>query len=228
MKKLHYLGILLLMASASYTALGQSRLMNEMTITPPVYQNTLYNSLNELLQNTLQYPEKSLNFEHQGTEVVRFAISSSGTIENISIINSVSREIDDEVIQVLNSTKGNWKPGTVDGKERTMVKEISLVYALNSIDDLLNTANYYMQKGNKQLIKRDNPEKALKYYEMACSLLPNDPSVLLLKGCCLDQLGLAEDAKINQERISFLVENDRTTSFPESEIFLFADYQTIK
>jgi TonB family protein len=189
MKKLHYLGILMLIASVSYTTHAQNQMMNEITITPPMLNSANSDDLTELLQTALEYPVNSRNRGLQGTEVIRFSVSTTGTIEDITVINSVSKEIDREVIRAIQTTSGKWEPGTIDQDPLKMNREVSLLFALYSPDDMLITARKNIRKGNKLMYSRNKPERALRYYNMAYALFPNEKSVMLPRNCCLKRLG---------------------------------------
>lgn len=201
MKKLYFLGVLLLIVSAPYLANAQIQSLNEMSISPPSFQNEEFNNLSTLLQNSLDYPIASINNGLQGKEVIRFSVSSFGTIEDITVINSVSEEIDREVISVILETSGKWKPGSINGQQTKMTKEIALSYVLYSYDDMLKAANNYMQKGNKLMFLKHNPKKAIKYFNQAYTLFPYEPNVLFVRGICLQKLERLDDANEVWDRL---------------------------
>ena len=126
----------------------------------------------------------------QGTEVVCFTVSRFGTIEDIRVINSVSKEVDREVISALRETCGKWNPGTINGQITSMSKEIALPFVLVSYEDMVRTADACMKKANRLMYSENKPEKALKYYNMAYRLLPNESSVVSGRELCLQELGM--------------------------------------
>lgn len=209
MKKIHYLGILLLIASASYTTQGQVQMMNEISITPPTLNNADSDDLTEILQTSLEYPVNSLNRGLQGTEVIQFAISTTGKIEDITVINSVSEEIDKEVILAIQQTSGKWKPGTIDQEPSKMTRELSLLFAIYSLDDMLVTARTHLQKGNKLMFSKNKLERALRQYNKAYALFPNEESVLLARNLCLKALGHTTDT-----------ENNKSANMSNDELFI--------
>jgi TonB family protein len=224
MKKLYFLGFLLLIVSASYSANAQIQVLNEMSITPPTLQNEEYDNMIDFLENSIEYPVHSINRGQQGTEVIRFSVSDMGTIEDITVINSVSDEIDREVIAALQETNGKWNPGSIDGQPTTMERELALSFVLFSFDNMLNTAKNYLQKGNKLMYVEYKPEKAIKYYNMAYTLFPCESSVLLVRWLCLEKLGRLEDAKEVRERLEFLEQRNRSHKTPVGdEIIAFIE-----
>ena len=60
MKKLYFLGFLLLIVSASYSANAQIQVLNEMSITPPTLQNEEYDNMIDFLENSIEYPVPSV------------------------------------------------------------------------------------------------------------------------------------------------------------------------
>ncbi len=216
MKKLFSIGLLLVFISAYYNAFSQNKLLNEMTITPPSFRNEYYENLNVLLRASLEYPSSAIYDGFQGTEVIRFAISDAGEIEDFIVVNSVCEDIDSEVLRVLQNTNGKWDPGAIDGEPTTMVREISVVFALHSIQDMLETAQYYLKKANELMFIKNKPEKALYYYCKAASLFPNNESILIFRGYCFNQLGRTEEASNDWERVRFLANNYIKVASPES------------
>lgn len=216
MKKLLSIKLMLIFASVCDDAFSQNELLNEMTIAPPSLHYKYCENLGALFHAYLEYPSGAINDGIQGTEVIRFAVSPAGEIEDLTVINSISEDIDEAVLRVLQITDGNWKPGSVDGKPATMVKEVSVVFVLHSYDNMLKTAKHYLDKANELLFIQERPEKALHYYCKAAALLPNNESVLMVQGYCLDQLGRTEEADRVRERVEFLSDSYNSVVFPES------------
>jgi len=59
--------------------------------------------LNEFINNNLKYPEGAKKNNIQGMVVVRFVVSSIGTIEHSEVIKSLDPECDKEALRVVNS-----------------------------------------------------------------------------------------------------------------------------
>ena len=209
MKKLLSIGLLLLIVSISYSAKAQIESISEMTITPPTFQNTKYDNLTDYFEKSLEYPLSSINKLLQGTEVVRFTVSENGAIEDILVLNSVSWEIDGQVIQLLEKTNGNWKPGSIDGQETKMEKEIALIFLLNSYDDMRKIAQNFMVRGNRMIYSKNKPEKALAYFNKAYTLFPYEPDVLEMRLTCLQKMGQTEEAEEFRIRIELLEEQNK-------------------
>lgn len=85
--------------------------------------------LQKEIQNHLTYPSSEYNSKIQGIVVVGFEISKEGTVENISILRSVSEGLDQEAIRVVKLLK-NWKPAEKDGETINAKMNIPFRFAL--------------------------------------------------------------------------------------------------
>ncbi len=194
---------------------GQNQKTGEqITCTPPTFMGIKSNipilkeklpTIESYLGKNVAYPEVAQELLQQGTEVVKFTVTSNGKVANIEIINGVSRLIDDEVIRVLKTTNGMWKPGNTNGIVGEMGKEVSLVFRLAdsplSFNDL---GKIYFANGAEMLFKRQSPKKALKYFDKGITLLPNATGMLALRGLSRFELGDKDGALRDWTRIKNL------------------------
>jgi len=168
-----------------------------------VLNDTQFGSLNQYLARQIQIPEKTKFFQEEGTEVIQFVVSPKGELTDFKIINSVSPEIDREVIRVLKTTNGFWRPGLNNGVPVAMEKEVSVAfeyYALNFVDQ----AKLFYKLGNKQLFVKENIKGALKNYNKAIRYLPNEKCLLAYRGICRYELGDKDGACQDWNRIKAL------------------------
>jgi len=70
--------------------------------------------LDYIAQNT-QYPEVAKENNIQGRVIVRFCVTSKGTVDQISVLKSVDPELDEEAMRVV-STLPLFRPGRQGGK----------------------------------------------------------------------------------------------------------------
>ncbi len=147
----------------------------------------------------------------EGIEVVSFVVTTSGELRDLKIISSLSARISSEVLRALKQTSGNWQPGSVNGETVDMEHEISLYFKSEANPNKLHTTNQFnqaamkaLQKGNKFLLEKGNPEQALKYYNRGLQYRPYDTSLLLMRGMCLAELGNRDKAKQDWARIEAL------------------------
>jgi TonB family protein len=80
----------------------------------PVFPGGDSQLLKYISENTA-YPDAAKQKNEQGRVIVRFCVTSKGTISQVSVQKSVSPELDKEAIRVVNSLPA-FIPGRQDGK----------------------------------------------------------------------------------------------------------------
>jgi len=225
MKRIISVGMFMLLSVIAFGQIQTPKMLQEIKCTPPqftgvdkavsVLQGNKYPSIEEYLMKNMVYPEVDAADATQGTEVVQFVITPRGDIGDIKIVNSVSKQIDSRIITILKTTNGMWKPGYNDDKPEAMEKEISLVFKISELSyfDFYHWAKKYFVKGNELLMAKSNPQKALKYYDKAMVLLPNDKALLVQRGLARYEVGNREGALMDWTRV-------RNLGGVESETFL--------
>lgn len=167
-------------------------------------------SLNNYMKTHIVYPEESKKWLKEGTEVVAFTINEKGEVADFQVINSVSPEIDEEVIRVLKTTSRMWNPGLNNGKPISMEKEVSVVFNISTDQAIADqfdfdfVAKRYFKKGNKKLFFKQDTKAALKNFDKAICYMPNDKCLLISRGMCRYELGDTEGACTDFNRIKTL------------------------
>jgi TonB family protein len=207
--------ILMLCMIFSVITMGQGT-KEGATITPPKFTGIKgtfpdrnehkVQSIEDYMLTNVTYPEEAANRYAMGTEVVAFSVTPEGKVSNIRVINSVHPSIDEEVISVLKTTNGMWKPGAFNDEAIAMDKEISVVFRFNerSASDNLNLAKYYYTRACKNLLVKQKPKMALKAFNNGVVLLPNDKSLLILRGLARFELGDKDGALDDWTRVKNL------------------------
>ncbi len=164
--------------------------------------------IKDYLMKNVVYPEKAIQCCKEGTEVVKFTITAKGNITDINIDNCVCSEIDKEVVRVLKETDGKWMPAYREGKPIETEQELAMVFCDKKPDQITEyfvaRATRFFNEGNKKFFEKDNPEKALKLYEMGLVYLPNDKGLLFMRGVSHFELGDEEAAKKDWEKVASL------------------------
>ena len=196
-------------------------LIEELHITAPVYQSknpflgeSQVSSIDDYLKQHLEF-SSGTHGNYIGTEVISFTVTEQGNLTGFEVINSVSPEIDGSVIRILETTSGRWTPGLLNGIPTSMEKEVSLVFKPHASYDIVEKAKLYHQHGNKLLFLKENPRKALSYFNQAVKLLPYQESILAARSLCKYKLGDQSGAMEDFERI--LVLQSRTSANPPFE-----------
>ena len=173
-----------------------------------IFQEEECESICDYMKKHLDYPKKAIKNCCEGTEVIRFEVTSTGELVNLQVINSVSSGIDAAVIKLLESTSGMWQPGTNKGQLVDMEKEISIAFKYGETEsfatskDFDQLATLFYEKGNKQLLEKNNPKRALKFYDRGIRYRPNEDCLLLSRGICKYELGDLEGARLDWSRTS--------------------------
>ena len=209
--------IVLIGMISSFIAIGQDlKMMNEITCTPPKFTGIngaipilleeKYQTIEDYLAKNVVYPEAAIMRNNQGTEVVSFIVTTRGELTDFKVINSVCPEIDQSVISALEKTNGMWKPGLNDDKTAAMEKEVSVVFrqADLSFNDFLHMTRNSFTNGNEKLFVKQNPKKALRHFNRAVVLMPNDRSLLVMRGLARYEIGDKEGAYRDWTRIKTL------------------------
>jgi tetratricopeptide (TPR) repeat protein len=180
---------------------GQNQDLQEIKVIAPKLRSDLFQNINDFLLSGIEYPVESIKTGNEGTEVIQFVITPMGNITDIRVINSISEIIDLEMIRILKITAGMWIPGTANGEPVAMEKEISVVFKISEKSDFVAKAKSNLELGNKMLFENKNPEKALKYFDKGISLLPNEETLLAVRGLCKYEMGDIEGAKNDWNRL---------------------------
>jgi len=208
--------ILFMFMISAVIAFGQNqKSIEETTCTPPKFtgiNSTVpillegkFPTIENYLGKNVTYPAVAVKDLRQGTEVVKFIVSTKGEVSNIEIINSVSNEIDDEVIAALKTTNGMWKPGNNNGIPVAMEKEVSVVFRLEDARYSFNVlGKRYYSKGADFLFNKQNPKNALKFFDKGITLFPNDISMLAIRGLTRFEFGDKDGAYRDWTRIKNL------------------------
>jgi len=206
----------------------------EINVIPPkfpavetIWNGTNIKSINDYMNNHIEYPEVALNNGDQGTVIVQFMVTTAGELTNINVTNSVSDEVDMEVMRVLKTTSGQWKPASINGQPSEMSHEVSVVFKNQDRTDLTLLAKDYFLKGNKLLALKKDPKKALKYFNMAIRLTPYEENLLIARAICKYELGDEDGAETDWNRmmtLSNIGNNTFETSPPPLELADFNGY----
>jgi len=199
-------------------AFGQNQDLQEIKVTPPKFRSEFYQNLNDFLLSGIEFPVESIKAGNEGTEVIHFVITPLGNITDIRIINSISEIIDLEMIRLLEITAGMWIPGTANGDPMAMEKEISVVFKISEKSDFVAKAKSNLELGNKMLFEKKNPEKALKYFDKSITLLPNEKTLLAVRGLCKYEMEDIEGAKNDWNRLKILEEKNNAESLIETSV----------
>lgn len=213
--------ILMMCLISSAMIFGQNETKNvmvdieEVSVTPPkftgienaaaILETDNSSMINRFLSQNLNYPLNSDEYWKEGTEVIQFTVTPSGMVTDFNVINSVCREIDEELIRVIKTTNGMWKPGYNNGEPIAMEKEVAVMFGDYKDNEIVTRFVQQAEKnfimGGKNLFENHKPKKALKFYDLGVRYLPNDKALLMMRGICHYEIGDEESARKDWNRI---------------------------
>ncbi|HKL32795.1 MAG TPA: energy transducer TonB [Tangfeifania sp.] len=173
-----------------------------------ITQDQKCESLTDYLLNCLRYPEECMKSRDEGTEVLKFTVTSNGELRNFEVVNSVSPEIDDHLTGILKRTSGMWSPGMKNGIPVNMEKEIAVAFKCSELGvkalykNFKNKANANLDKGIKLMLVKNKPEKALRYFNRGIRYCPYEDCLRLARGLCRYELGDKTGANEDFERMT--------------------------
>lgn len=212
--------ILVMCIMISVIVFGQqtSKMVDEVQVIPPrfagindiakKFQEEKFESIDDYLAKNVKYPEEAIKNKQEGTEVIQFEVTPRGELTNFNVINSVSPEIDEAIINLLKATSGMWLPGQNNGEPVAMENEVAVAFKYGEFEafakskDFKDLAKLLLKKGNHELLVKNNPKKALKHYSRGIRYLPNEDCLLLSRGICKYELGDTEGARHDWQRMS--------------------------
>lgn len=87
--------------------------------------------LKVFLNANFEYPEEVIRCYEEGTAILQFIVTVEGELTDFNMLNSFCPLIDNELIRVLKTTDGMWKPGFNNKKPVEMEKEVSIMFAVD-------------------------------------------------------------------------------------------------
>lgn len=74
----------------------------------------------QFLLSHLKYPDKALNENVQGTVMVEFIVETDGSVSDVKVLRSVSKECDDEAVRVVKL--GKWSPAVDNNDQKVRTR----------------------------------------------------------------------------------------------------------
>jgi hypothetical protein len=186
---------------------------NQPTFTA-VHEGHTYKSISDYLIKSMEFPEGSMGFGLLGSEVVEFVVTADGGLTDYQVINSISTNIDEEVIRVLKETSGTWTPAIKNGRPVAMKSEVSVVFKPNDNYNLTEIAEKLGEKGAEELLVKMAPKKALKLYSRALLMRPYEEKFLAARSLCKYEMGDVQGARKDWDRIIYLSQSGNSQFKP--------------
>jgi TonB family protein len=88
-----------------------------------------YAAFREYLKKNLEYPEKALKDNKEGTVKLRFTVAVDGSLQDIKVISGLSEECEAEAIRLLKEGP-RWYPAISRGRRTARSVEISVPFRI--------------------------------------------------------------------------------------------------
>jgi TonB family protein len=92
------------------------------------------------IANNIKYPLKARENLTQGKVFVSFVVEKDGSITKTKILRSVSPELDEEALRIINSSP-KWKPGSNNGLPVRALFSMPITFRLSVPPDTTSTEN---------------------------------------------------------------------------------------
>lgn len=86
--------------------------------------------LMKYLRDNIKYPHVAIENNIEGRSVIRFVVSTDGTISNVEVVKTSDPSLDKEAIRVVKSMP-KWVPGKVNGKNVNSYFTLPVTFKLN-------------------------------------------------------------------------------------------------
>jgi len=95
----------------------------------PTFQGGDENQFSKWINSKVVYPQSAVENGVQGRVWVKFTVSTSGAVENVSVIRGIDSALDKEALRVVSSSP-KWVPGKQRGKPVRVVYQIPVTFQL--------------------------------------------------------------------------------------------------
>ncbi|WP_372751492.1 TonB family protein [Labilibaculum sp.] len=190
--------------------LVKSKMLGDVEVKPPFFMGVekaevdlaKSTSIIDYLAHVVEYPDEDEQWYREGCVVVQFTVLTNGNLDNFIVINSVSNNIDEEVLEALKMTDGMWKPGQNNGIAVGMEKEVAVTFQMENSNHRKIAQSFFI-KGCKKFLK-DKHKRALQLFDHALVYQPYDESILLRHGLTQLAMGNKDGACKDLNRIKSL------------------------
>jgi hypothetical protein len=214
---------------AAFTVFGQGVELNEMVVESPRLQiaskdGTIQKfSSNKAaiyahIQSKLSNPENLNKIDKDGVVVIRFMVEADGTLSQYQVQNSLSEQMDNCVVNCLQETSGQWKPGRVNGEAVPMESKVyvrfvdpdnpsQLEMAKNSVAIAITKFNKGERFENLQVAKKANRQflRCIDELNVASQYTPDEYTVLFWQACAYEKLGDTANKELRMQQLNKLL-----------------------
>jgi len=89
----------------------------------------------DYVRKNVKYPPLAVSDKIEGRVVIKFIVKATGEIEDVQLIRSIRKDMDNECIKVI-SGMPKWKPGMINEKPVSVSFSVPVRFLLNSTENL--------------------------------------------------------------------------------------------
>jgi TonB family protein len=138
------------------------------------------------IEHYIKYPKEAIKEDVEGTIIVKFNVEPSGNIVETHILRGINPELNNEIVQVINSSP-KWSPGRAGGRVFRQTYILTIDFRLN------DTHTHRFNGGAPEIEFRKYIEENIKYPQEA---IENAIAGVVLVKFTVTKKGKVKDAHI--------------------------------
>ena len=142
-------------------------------------------------------PERSAVMSSNSLFVSTFIVTKDGEIRDIQILENINNKFENQFLKALNKSEKFWSPAELNGDKVDV--QMTMEFKFISSNKFLPV--YDFSKKGKNALNNNEFLKALKYFELALEISPDNSEIIYQKAICEINLGNIEAACASLEKV---------------------------
>ncbi|WP_430815505.1 energy transducer TonB [Carboxylicivirga sp. RSCT41] len=159
MKKVTYALVLLMLTvgMVAQESKVKQKFIEETVVEAPVFiglidsDKTSQQAFTQHLQNELAYLADYDFLSDEGIVAVDFTVEKDGSVSNPVVSNSVSKMLDEAVLQIITESDNMWQAGKINGEAASMEKTVFVKFDIEGNESHNELAAQYLSNAIRQL-----------------------------------------------------------------------------
>lgn len=160
--------------------------------------------------------------QNYGTVTIAFTVDTLGKLNDVKVLNSISKSLDADALKFINKTESKWVPATKNGKKVESYVEFDFNYFQKiPVTDMhkapnrriLYKSHNFDRNQASRLINEKEFKLAIPILDKICNYFIRDPEVFFMRGFCY--LNLEEIEKACDD-LSYTIFLSEKYGFPKS------------
>lgn len=147
-----------------------------------------YNAMFDFISKNVKYPKESKEKGIEGRVYVQFVVEKDGSLNEITVLRGVSKDIDAEAIRVVKAMP-NWKPGMNEGKTVRVQYVLPFNFKLSGNENTLTALSGTKWEGHGEGMGNDTAEGMKFVMDMTMEFYNNNDGLFVMKLTTQDKDG---------------------------------------